>query len=68
MAAAQAKAKAQTFAQPTVAVRAAHGFDKAKAAVWADMRKPAAESKSKQIATVGVLMGAGAGLYALIAS
>lgn len=49
-------------AQPSVAIRMATAFDKGKAKLAQDMRKPVERSRSKQTAIVGGLLGIGAAL------
>jgi hypothetical protein len=52
-----------TVAQPTVAMRLAAGFDRAKASVVDDIRKPATESKTKQAGAVALVAGLAIGAW-----
>lgn len=52
-------------AEPTTALKLAAAFDRAKDKVIADVRKPAAESTTKQVAAVGLVAGVAIGLWEL---
>lgn len=55
-----------TVAQPTVAHRLADAFDRSKDALASDVSRPLAESRTKQTAIVGGLLGIGAALHAAL--